>query len=35
MDHGAGLSETCHLKANAAGEVFGQINDMLHHVTDA
>ncbi len=35
MDHGADLSETCRTQANAAGEVFGQINDMLHHVTDA
>ena len=35
MDHGADLSETCRTQANAAGEVFSQINDMLHHVTDA
>lgn len=35
MDHGADLSETCRTQANAAGEVFDQINDMLHHVTDA
>jgi aerotaxis receptor len=35
MDHGTDLSATCRMQANAAGEVFGQINDMLHHVTDA
>lgn len=35
MEHGADLSETCRTQANAAGEVFGQISDMLNHVTDA
>lgn len=35
MDLGAELSETCRTQANTAGEIFGQINDMLHHVTDA
>lgn len=35
MDHGASLSETCRLQANAAGEIFSQISNMLNHVTDA
>jgi aerotaxis receptor len=35
MEHGAELSETCRVQANAAGEIFSQINIMLNHVTDA